>query len=49
MLDLSHARSVFSLLQAPMLSRAGDESMGERSSRRRRFLIECIYSENNGG
>jgi hypothetical protein len=30
MLDLSHARSVFSLLQAPMLSRAGDESMGQK-------------------
>jgi hypothetical protein len=43
------ARRVFSLIQAPMLSRAVDESMGVRFSRRRRFLIECIYSENNGG
>jgi erythromycin esterase len=32
MLDLSRARRVFSLIQAPMLSRAVDESMGERSS-----------------
>jgi hypothetical protein len=40
---------VFSLIQAPLLSRAVDESMGERSSRRRRFLIECIYNEDNGG
>jgi hypothetical protein len=43
------ARRVFSLIQAPMLSRAVDESMGVIFSRRRIFLIECIYSKNNGG